>query len=422
MTTTSSSGLSGRLTESSLRAEVRAWASEHWDPALSLRAWRERLLDAGWAVPSWPERWYGKGMPAWADDVVASELARCGAVSSIPSGLAGPTILEQGPDSTRERFLRPLLTGEEVWCQLFSEPTAGSDLAGLSTTAVLDGDEWILNGQKVWNTSAHHADLGMLVARTNWDAPKHQGITYFVLPMKQPGVEVRPLRQMNHHASFNEVFMTDARIPRDWVVGEVNQGWTAALATLAHERRFGVIGGNRLDAVDPGPALDEARHEAAESAKVYAWYPQRAGRSDLAMPHAVSAGVDDDPLVRQDIARSVSMYRSSQWTAERAKAARLLGRPPGAEGSIGKLALSNIARQAATVHSSIGGAHGMLAGDDPAAPLDGLLAEILISVPAQSIAGGTDEIQHNILGEKFLGLPREPDPAKGMPYREVRNR
>ena len=140
------------------------------------------------------------------------------------------------------------------------------------------------------------------------------------------------------------------------------------------------------------------------------------------MPHAASAGVDDDPLVRQDIARSVSMYRSSQWTAERAKAARLLGRPPGAEGSIGKLALSNIARQAATVHSSIGGAYGMLAGDDPAAPIDGLLAEILISVPAQSIAGGTDEIQHNILGEKLLGLPREPDPAKGMPYREVRNR
>ncbi len=200
--------------------------------------------------------------------------------SSVPSGLAGPTILEQGPDSTRERFLRPMLTGEEVWCQLFSEPTAGSDLAGLTTTAVLDGDEWVVNGQKVWNTSAHHADLGMLVARTDWDAPKHQGITYFVLPMKQDGVEVRPLRQMNYHSSFNEVFMTDARIPKEWVVGHVNQGWTAALATLAHERRFGVLGRNRLDGVAAGPALDEARHEADESAKVYAWYPaaRRAGR------------------------------------------------------------------------------------------------------------------------------------------------
>ena len=414
--------MDSRLTEASLRADVRAWVTANWDPQLSLRAWRELLLEAGWAVPSWPEQWYGKGMPAWTDDVVRREIAACGAVSSIPSGLAGPTILEQGPDSTRERFLRPLLTGEEVWCQLFSEPAAGSDLAGLVTTAVLDGDEWVLNGQKVWNTSAHHADLGMLVARTNWDAPKHQGITYFVLPMKQPGVEVRPLRQMNFHSSFNEVFMSDARIPKDWVVGSVNQGWTAALATLAHERRWGVIGTNDTRGVDPGPAADEARHEAEESAKVYSWYPQRAGRADLVIDHARAAGRLDDPLVRQEIAKVVSMQRVSQWTAERAKAARRLGRPPGAEGSIGKLALSNVARQSARTHSLIGRTSGLLAGQDPAAPLDGVIAEVLISVPAQSIAGGTDEIQHNILGEKFLGLPREPDDLKGRPYREVRNR
>ncbi len=411
------------LTEESLRADVRAWVQDNWDPALSLRAWRERLLDAGWAVPSWPTQWFGRALPAWTDDVVYDEIAKCGAVSSVPSGLAGPTILEQGPDVTRERFLRPMLTGEEVWCQLFSEPTAGSDLAGLTTTAVLDGDEWVVNGQKVWNTSAHHADLGMLVARTDWDAPKHQGITYFVLPMKQEGVEVRPLRQMNYHASFNEVFMTDARIPKEWVVGQVNQGWTAALATLAHERRFGVLGGrNRLDGVAAGPALDEARHEADESAKVYAWYPQRAGRADLGIKHAQSAGVGGDPLVRQELARLWSMNRVSGWTAERAKAARALGRPPGAEGSIGKLALSNVARQAAKTHALIVGAGGLLGGKDPAAPLDGVIAEILISVPAQSIAGGTDEIQHNILGEKFLGLPREPDPSRGLPYREARNR
>ena len=180
------------ITESSIRTEVRAWISASWDPSLTLRAWRERLLDAGWAVPSWPERWYGKGLPAWADDVVRHELIVGRAVASVPSGLAGPTILEHGPDAMRERFLRPLLTGAEVWCQLFSEPAAGSDLAGLTTTAVLDGDEWVVNGQKVWNTSAHHADLGMLVARTNWDVPKHQGITYFVIPMRQTGVEVRP--------------------------------------------------------------------------------------------------------------------------------------------------------------------------------------------------------------------------------------
>ena len=410
------------ITADALRAEVRAWTRANWDPSLSLRQWRTVLLDAGWAVPSWPERWYGKGLPAWADDVVRREIAACGAVSSVPAGLAGPTILEQGPDVTRERFLRPLLTGEEVWCQLFSEPSAGSDLAGLTTTAVLDGDEWVVNGQKVWNTSAHHADLGMLVARTNWDAPKHQGITYFVLPMRQPGVEVRPLRQMNFHASFNEVFLTDARIPRDWVVGEVNQGWTAALATLAHERRFGVAVTVDRHRVDPGPAADEAAAETRETLKVYSWYPQRAGRAELVPGHASAAGRADDPVVRQEIARLISMNRASQWTAERAKANRALGRPPGAEGSIGKLAISEVARQAAKVHSLVAGAGGLLAGDDPHAPLDGLLAEILISVPAQSIAGGTDEIQRNIVGEKFLGLPREPDPAKGLPYRDARNR
>jgi alkylation response protein AidB-like acyl-CoA dehydrogenase len=412
------------VTEASLRADVRAWVADQWDPSLSLRAWRERLVDSGWAVPSWSEQWYGKGLPAWADDVVRREVHAGGAVASVaagPAGLAGPTILEQGPDAARERFLRPLLIGEEVWCQLFSEPSAGSDLAGLTTTAVLDGDEWVVNGQKVWNTSAHHADVGMLLARTDWDAPKHSGITYFVLPMKQPGVDVRPLRQMNFHASFNEVFLTDARIPRDWVVGEVGQGWTAALATLAHERRFGALGLGRLDGIDAGPALDEARAEAADIARVYAWYPQRAGRVDLVVQHAREAGVADDPIVRQEIAKVLSMQRASEWTAERAKAARATGRPPGPEGSIGKLALSHVARQAAKVHALIAGAHGLLGGRDPHSTLDGVLAEILISVPAQSIAGGTDEIQRNILGERSLGLPREPDPAKGLPYREARN-
>jgi alkylation response protein AidB-like acyl-CoA dehydrogenase len=376
-------------------------------------------------VPSWPERWYGKGLPVWADDVVRREVHAGGAVASVaagPAGLAGPTILEQGPDSARERFLRPLLTGEEVWCQLFSEPSAGSDLAGLTTTAVLDGDEWVVNGQKVWNTSAHHADLGMLLARTDWDAPKHAGITYLVLPMKQPGVEVRPLRQMNFHASFNEVFLTDARIPRDWVLGEVGEGWTAALATLAHERRFGALGLARLDGIDAGRVLDEARAEAAEIARVYAWYPQRAGRVDLVVDHARAAGVAGDATVRQEIARVLSMQRVSEWTAERAKAARATGRPPGPEGSIGKLSLSHVARQAAKVHALIAGSGGLLAGDDPHSPLDGVLAEILTSVPAQSIAGGTDEIQRNIIGERSLGLPREPDAARGLPYRDVRNR
>lgn len=408
-----------KVDEESIRREVRQWITANWDPNLSLVEWRTSLLDSGWAVPSWPERWFGKGLPAWVDDVVRRVLIDCGAVATVPTGLAGPTILEQGPDSTRERFLRPMLTGEETWCQLFSEPGAGSDLAGLSTTAVLDGDEWVVNGQKVWNTSAHHADLGMLVARTDWGVPKHQGITYFVLPMKQAGVQVRPLAQMNYHNSFNEVFMTDARIPKDWVVGEVGKGWAAALATLAHERRFGAIGTRQLHGVDPGRCLDEATAEADESSKVYSWYPQRAGRVDLAVEHARATGANGDPLIRQELTKLLSLYRTAQWTTERARQARALGRPPGPEGSIGKLALSHIARQANHFHSLVSGAHGMLAGSDAHAPFDGIIAEVLISTPAQSIAGGTDEIQHNILGEKALGLPREPAPDKGLPFRDV---
>ena len=403
-----------------LREEVRSWVRDHWDPELSLLEWRERLVDARWAAPSWPVRWFGRGLDPWADDVVRDEIASCGAISAVPFGLAAPTILEQGPDEMRERFLRTALTGAETWCQLFSEPGAGSDLAGLATTAVLDGDEWVVNGQKVWNTSAHHADLGMLVARTDWNVPKHQGITYFVLPMKQPGVEVRPLRQMNFHSSFNEVFLSDARIPRDWVVGEVNKGWASALATLAHERRFSARDGANLSRVEPGRALAEARAEAAETAKVYSWYPQRAGRADLVAERARETETNTDPLVRQDVARVTALNRASQWTAERARAARRQGRPPGPEGSIGKLALSRVARTSADAHSRITGAYGMLAGTDPRSPRNGLIAEILISVPAQSIAGGTDEIQHNILGERSLGLPKEPSTDTNIPFRDVR--
>ncbi len=195
---------------------------------------------------------------------------------------------------------------------------------------------------------------------------------------------------------------------------------TAAQATLAHERRFGGLGFPRLSGVDEGRALDEARAETAELAKVYSWYPQRAGRVDLVVDHARAAGVQHDPVVRDAIARLLSMQRVSEWTAERARAARATGRPPGPEGSIGKLALSHVAREAARVHAHIGGAHAMLAGADPESLIDGVVAEVLVSVPAQSIAGGTDEIQRNIIGERSLGLPREPDPTKGVPYRDAR--
>jgi alkylation response protein AidB-like acyl-CoA dehydrogenase len=405
--------------EGDVRADVTAWIEAHWDPDRSLLDWRRELFASGWAVPSWPARWGGRDLPREAEDVVARALAEAGAVGlplGAGMGLAAPTILAHGPDSLRERFLGPTVTGEVTWCQLFSEPGAGSDLAGLTTTARLDGDEWVVSGQKVWNTSAHHADLGLLVARTDWDVPKHSGLTYFVLPMHQPGVEARPLRQMNEHRSFNEVFLTEARVPQDHVVGEVGEGWRVALTTLAFERRFGAMARPSF-APSEGRALEEARVEASEFFDTYKWYPQRAGRPDLVVSQAQATGAASDPVVRQEIARLHALQWASRWTAERARANLALGRTPGPEGSIGKLALSHVARQAARVHSLIAGADGLLTGRD--SPLGGVIAEVLVSVPAQSIAGGTDEIQRNILGEKALGLPREPAPDRDAPFRDL---
>ncbi|WP_205528507.1 acyl-CoA dehydrogenase family protein [Desertimonas flava] len=397
--------------------EVGGWLAEQWDPDLSLVEWRRRLAASGWAVPSWPRRWGGRELPAWADGEVAAAIAGAGAVG-LPVGsgvgLAAPTILAHGSDAVRARFLPPIVTGEEIWCQLFSEPGAGSDLAGLTTTAVRDGDEWVVNGQKVWTTSAHHADFGLLVARTDWDAPKHRGLTYFALPMRQPGVEARPLRQMNDHRSFNEVFLTDARIPAAWTIGEPGEGWRVALTTLAHERRFGTLGRPVLPS-STGRVVSEAHREADAHFATYDWYPQRAGRVDLVVERARATGRSADPVVRQSIARLLSWHSTGQWTARRAEAARRLGRQPGAEGSIGKLGRSVVARQAAAVHAMLAGASGTLSGAD--GPLDGVIAEVLVSVPAQSIAGGTDEIQRNILAERMLGLPREPAPDKDIPFR-----
>jgi len=405
-----------------IRAELADWVHQHWDPAMALRDWRTLLLASGWAVPSWPQRWHGRDLPAWAEELVGSELLRLGAVG-VPVGsgtwLAAPTILAHGSDELRDRLLAPILTGEQTWCQLFSEPGAGSDLAGLSTSAVLDGDSWVVNGQKVWNTSAHHADMGMLLARTDWSVPKHHGITYFALPMRQRGVEVRQLRQMNFHASFNEVFLTDARIPVGNVIGEVGQGWKAALTTLAYERRFSAL---RRPAYSPAPgrALDEARAEADDHFATYSWYPQRAGRPDLVIEHARAAGVSDDPVIRQAIARLITLQRVAIWTAERARVARARGARPGAEGSIGKLAASNVARESAKVHSMIAGAAALLTGPD--SPFGGVVAEVLMSVPGQSIAGGTDEIQKNILAEKVLGLPPEIRVDRDVPFSEIKHR
>jgi alkylation response protein AidB-like acyl-CoA dehydrogenase len=391
------------LDENSVRAEVRAWLEANWDPNLGLVEWRNTLIESGWGMPAWPKQWYGRNLPAGLAPVVDEEFRRIGAVGVARMGirmLAAATILEHGTDMHKEKFLRRILTGEDTWCQLFSEPGSGSDLAGATTRAEFRGNRWVINGQKVWTTSAHLADYGLLLARTDWEVPKHKGLSYFIIDMKQPGVDVQPLRQMNGHASFNQVFFTDAEVAPEFQVSEPGNGWAVATTTLMNERRNADSLRSYARGTDkPGRAYEEERAELATIMEPYKWYPQRAGRVDLVLERAKATGKNSDPIVRQEIAKQEQ------------------GRPQGPEGSLGKLVSSHVARAAAHVHTLIAGADAMLTGED--SPMDGVIAEILVSTPATSIAGGTDEIQKNIISERVLGMPKETRVDTDRPFREV---
>ena len=407
--------------EESVRSDVRAWLEANWNPDYGLVEWRNKLVDSGWGAPHWPRQWHGRDLPVKFGTIVDEELARIGAVGVAKAGirtLAAATILAHGTDLHKEKFLRRILTGEDTWCQLFSEPGSGSDMAGAVTRADRQGNKWVINGQKVWTTSAHKAHWGLLLARANWDVPKHKGLAYFVLDMKQPGVQVHPLKQMNGHASFNQVFFTDAIVEPEFLVCDVGDGWTVATTTLMHERRGAdglrswAVGSDRK-----GRIFDEERAEIATTMEPYKWYPQRAGRVDLVLERAKATGKIDDPVIRQEMAKLLIMSKSAEWTARRARAAQEQGRPQGPEGSLGKLVSSHVARQAARVHTYISGADALLSGGD--SPMDGVIAEILVSVPATSIAGGTDEIQRNIISERVLKMPKEPSVDTNKPFKDV---
>src|SRR5579884_2033410 len=250
-------------------AEVTAWLEANWDPDLTVGEWWQRLGESGWAAPSWPEDWYGKGLSREESVRVGSAIADFGALGA-PGGLglllAGPTIATHGNDEQKRRYLRDIVTGQKAWCQLFSEPGAGSDLAGLQTRAVQDGEEWVVNGQKVWTSGGQIADLGMLLARTDADVPKHQGISYFAVDMHQPGIEVRPLREMTGRALFNEVFISDARVGDDAIIGGRNNGWAVANTTLSHERAgLGAGGGSAAGgAASPGTVAGDLDKRAGD--------------------------------------------------------------------------------------------------------------------------------------------------------------
>src|SRR5215472_3598061 len=401
-------------------AELRQWLSDHWDPELSLLQWRGRLADAGWAFPAWPEQWCGRSLPPAAAALAARELTAAG-VPGPPDGvgtvLAAPVLLDFGSDDLKRRLIRPTVTGEVTWCQLFSEPGAGSDLASLAARAEPGEGGWLVTGQKVWSTGAATADYGLLLARTDPELPRHEGITCFVLPMRQPGVVVRPLRQMNGHSSFNEVFLDGAVVPAGNEIGAVGVGWRVARTVLAHERRLQAQRPATAPAGAAGRAWREAIAERISAAEPHKWYPQRAGRPDLVIELAKAAGKAGDPVLRQEIAKLITLVWPARWMTERFRDGRTAGQNPGPEGSLAKLASSRIAQQSARVHAMIAGASGMLAG--PGSPLGGVIAEIIVSVPAISIAGGTDEIQRTIVADRILGLPREPDASVGVPFRQL---
>jgi hypothetical protein len=367
--------------------------------AMDNPAFVRTLGAAGWVAPHWATEHGGRGLPL-GEAQEALEVLDSFEVPRIPRGsgfvLAAPTILQWSAEETKQRLLPPIATGEERWCQLFSEPGAGSDLASLATTAVRDGDEWIVNGQKVWTTFGHESEFAMLLARTDPGVTKHQGITYFGVDMRSPGVEVRPLINMAGQIEFNEVFLTDVRVPDLYRISPLGQGWGAAMTTLGAER-FALSGMRKkrkaTDEILGGKTIEQVITVAHES------------------------GHTDDAASRQRIAVEWTRGRLLTLTSMRAKANAAAGRAPGPEGSISKIAKASSNQSLQVLAMEILGARATAweAGDPE--PSD--FVEQFLRTRANSIEGGTSEIQRNIVGERVLGLPREPDPWLGQPWKVV---
>ncbi len=424
--------------------ELRTWLDEQWDPDLTIAEWWERLGLAGWAAPTLPTNAYGRGVARAVGVRIANEIAAFGALGA-PSGLglllAAPTIADHGSQDQIDTYVRDIVTGQRAWCQLFSEPGAGSDLAGLTCRAIEDGDEWIVNGQKVWTSLGQTADLGMLIARTAPDQPKHQGITYFAIDMHQPGIEVRPLREMTGHAMFNETFLTDARVPTSAIIGDRNQGWAVANSTLGHERAgLGAGGGSGGGgAATPGTIAGHLPLRAGDFA------PKRSGASgggstqkrrrpgaglgDLLTGLAKGNGTVADPVIRQGLAHLHTLGEIGRYNAERLKATRAAGGDIPGMANIAKLSMSTIVRLQRDLGLAIVGPQGMLHAYEPAAqkvlddatgnPFLGAVTTTALYAQAPPIYGGTDQIQRNIIGERVLGLPKEPGDNRNVPFSDL---
>jgi alkylation response protein AidB-like acyl-CoA dehydrogenase len=437
--------------------ELRDWLSSNWDPDLTVAAWWERLGLAGWSAPTLPTNAYGRGLSRSDGVQVAQEIERFGALEAparLGLLLAAPTIATHGTQEQIDTYVRDIVIGQKSWCQLFSEPAAGSDLAGLQTQAARDGDEWIVNGQKVWTSGGQHANLGMLLARTNTELPKHQGITYFALEMIQTGVEIRPLREMTGRAQFNEVFMTDARVGNTALIGGENNGWAVANTTLSNERAGlgsgggagaggsvlpGTVGG-RLD-LRAGDYSAGQRAKATVSKSKSSSKEKEGAPDDTVMGRALtdgpkllielskSNGSAIDPKVRQGLAQLYIWGELGRYNGLRLKAVRDSGADIPGMPNISKLSMSHIMRLSRDLGLQICGAAGMLHGYNQADrtvvevatsnSLVGFVTEMAMFAQAPSIYGGTDQVQRNIIGERVLGLPKEPNNDRTTPFSEL---
>jgi alkylation response protein AidB-like acyl-CoA dehydrogenase len=390
-----------------IQTEVGAWLDANWRPGRPKQEWLELVVDAGYAVPTWPQQWFGRELDSDAGAVIAAEFRQRDAPGARQDvhNLWANTVLAYGTASLKDRFIRPLLLDQVNMCLLYSEPGAGSDLAGLQTRAERDGDEFVVNGQKVWTSGAKKADYGMLIARTDWDVPKHRGISFFWFPMHQPGVEVRPIRQITNEAHFNEVFITDGRVPAENLVGDLDDGWRVLQTALAYERSvMGDVARGPRAGGKPAADMGEPSEGGVSAADV-----------DL-VAVAKEYGRNADPTVRQAIAQVNELRAVNRWNARRAKAQLEQGTSSPIL-SLGKLAMSGILHRGAKVQGAIVGTEAMLEGPDHP---DGDAANFLaLNAYFTSIGGGTDQIQRNIIGERVLGLPKEPEVDRDIPFRDV---
>ncbi len=396
--------------EAAFRTEAREWLDAHAKPkvdateAISVmgryrddpagiaeaKRWQAMLAEGGWAAIHWPAAYGGRDASALETTVFSEELGRYDVpdtIFAIGIAMIGPTLIAHASEALKDRYLPPMRRGEEIWCQLWSEPGAGSDLASLATRAERDGDEYVLNGQKVWTSGAHYCDFGLGIFRTNPSAPKRDGISCLVVDLRSPGIEIRPLRQITGDAHFNEVFFTDVRVPVTNLVGDEDDGWNVARTTLMNER-----------------------HATGSFASPSAGFPALLGVARAAEATA-------DPLVRQQLADVYALGRIFDLTTARVRSAMLRGGIPGVEGSILKLAVAQLGTLLADVGTTLLGPAGMLTGKG--APEGGRWPDALLGSFAMHIGGGTDEVQRNIIGEVVLGLPREPDATKDLPFRDL---